>query len=237
VTTPAEDIAEVRRHDALFRVFHWLIFAEGTILTLSGMQLGGILPLAIFPADALTLHIYVGIAFVATSVLYALRIISSGDYSWVGLRRIPYSLRYIISETEGWFGMAPGPADPMLYDEEKGRYAEKIIPSVIVVFWAFIALGAILALTGLALAYPQEFSFIYAITNPIGEALTGVTGLAYMLAMHRLIMYVLVALVAMHIYSCFVFRLVGSMITGKRNEKVIPTSEELYDWLYPDQKP
>ncbi len=216
---------EVLRHDLFFRVMHWLLFIEGITLTLTGMQLGSILGLAIFPPGNLTVHIAVGVAFVATAVFFLYGVISTGDYRWVGLRRIPYSFKFIIFETKGWFRIAPGPPEPMLYDAERKRYVEKLVPSVIVVFWAFVLLGLVLALTGVALAFPQQFSFVYVATDFIGRTLTGVTGLAFMLAFHRLATYLLVVLVAMHIYASFTFKLVRSMITGKRNETVLVSSQ------------
>jgi len=216
---------EVLRHDLFFRVMHWLIFAEGIVLTLTGMQLGGILGVAIFPFDNMMFHIVVGVTFVATAALFIYGIVSTGDYRWIGLRRIPYSFKYIMSETRGWFGLAPKPSEPMLYDTENKQYAEKLVPSVIVVFWSFVLLGLVLALTGLALAFPQPFSFVYLFTDLIGRTLTGVTGLAFMLTLHRLAMYALVVLVAMHIYASFIFKLVGSMISGKRNETVLARPE------------
>jgi F420-nonreducing hydrogenase I cytochrome b subunit len=211
----------VLRHDLFFRVMHWLIFVEGIVLTLTGMQLGGILGVAIFPSGNMMYHIVVGITFIATATLLIYGIVSTGDYRWIGLRRIPYSFKFIISETKGWFGLAPKPSEPMLYDAENRRYAEKLVPSVIVVFWSFVLLGLLLALTGLALAFPQQFSFVYLFTDFIGGTLTGVTGLAFMLTFHRLATYALVVLVAMHIYASFIFKLVGSMISGKRNEKIL----------------
>ena len=43
---------------------------------------------------------------------------------------------------------------------------------------------------------------------------------AFMLAFHRLLTYALIMLVMMHIYASFIFKLVTSMITGRRNERV-----------------
>jgi len=155
-------------------------------------------------------------------VIYALGILTGGDYHWVGLRRVPYSLRFIIKETKGWFGLAPKPANPIAYDTVNREYSEKLVPSVIVVFWSFAILGVVLALTGLALAFPQQFGFVFTLADLIGGPLTGVTGMAFMLTFHRLVTFALVALVMMHVYASFIFGLVGSMITGKKNERVVP---------------
>jgi formate dehydrogenase subunit gamma len=189
---------------------------------LTGFQLGGILGGSLFPLSTVTAHVLIGIAFMATAAIYAVGILTGGDYHWVGLRRIPYSFRFIIKETKGWFGLAPKPANPIAYDPTLGDYAEKLVPSVIVVFWSFAIIGVVLALTGLALAFPQQFGFVFVITDLIGGTLTGVTGMAFMLAFHRLVTFILIALVMAHVYASFIFKLVTSMITGKRAERVAP---------------
>jgi F420-nonreducing hydrogenase I cytochrome b subunit len=217
---PAIQRTEVVRHDLLFRLAHWAIFVEGALLVLTGFELGGILGGSFLPISTVAFHVVVGIMFMATAGIYAIGIFSGGDYRWVALRRVPYSFRFIFSETLGWFGIRPAPANPISYDVEKADYAEKLVPSVIVVFWAFALLGIALALTGLALAFPQPFGFVYTITDLIGNTLTGVGGVAFMLTFHRLLTYALILLVMMHVYASFIFKLVTSMITGKRHEKV-----------------
>ena len=217
----SEQRTKVLRHGLLFRAAHWSIFIEGTILVLTGFQLGGILGGSFLPISTVTVHVLVGIAFMATAAIYAIGIFSGGDYRWVGLRRIPYSFKFIISETRGWFGFGGRPDNPVAYNMEKGEYEEKLVPSVIVVFWAFVILGIVLALTGLALAFPQQFGFVFVVTDFIGGTLTGVTGMAFMLTFHRLVTFALVALVMMHVYASFIFSLVGSMITGKRSERIV----------------
>ena len=212
----------VLRHDLLFRVAHWCIFIEGGLLVITGLQLGGILGGALFPLSNVTAHVLIGIAFMATAVIYILGILTGGDYHWVGIQRIPYSFRFIIRETKGWFGLAPKPTNPIGYDTVSNEYTEKLVPSVIVVFWSFAILGVVLSLTGLALAFPQQFGFVFTLADLIGGPLTGVTGMAFMLTFHRLVTFALVALVMMHVYASFIFGLVSSMITGKRNERVVP---------------
>jgi formate dehydrogenase subunit gamma len=215
----------VLRHDLLFRLAHWSIFVEGGLLVITGFELGGILGGSISPLSNVTVHEAIGIAFIITAAVYFIGFLTGGDYHWVSLRRIPYSFRFIIKETKGWFGVAPKPANPIAYDQVSGEYTEKLVPSVIVVFWSFAIIGVVMALTGLALAFPQQFGFIFTLTDLIGGPLTGVTGMAFMLTFHRLVTFLLVALVMMHVYASFIFHLVGSMITGKRDERIAPHVE------------
>lgn len=216
----------VQRHTLLTRILHWTILTEGVLLAMSGMQLGGILPIAIFPGNVLAFHIIVGIVFLGTANVFIYDVIITEYYKWIGLFwyrfwRIPYSIKYIFSEAKAWFGLAPEPADPRLYDTKKKDYVEKLIPSVVMVFWMFVILGSVLAFTGLALAFPSTFSFVYAVLNPIGSVVVGVTGLPLMLAIHRLATYLLVSLVLMHVYAVFLFKLVRSMINGKEEVRAI----------------
>ena len=86
----------VLRHDLLFRVAHWCIFVEGGLLVITGFQLGGILSGALFPLSNVTVHEVIGIAFIATAVVYFAGFLTGGDYHWVSLRSMPDSYRYII---------------------------------------------------------------------------------------------------------------------------------------------
>jgi F420-nonreducing hydrogenase I cytochrome b subunit len=218
VTLPGR--LEVLRHDPQIRILHWSIFIEGVLLTLTGFQLGGYAGIVVLTTGNLTVHIVTGVVYAATALLFLGQMVYSREYSWVALRRIPYSLRFILSESKAWFGVGRKPRNPIFYDEERGKYVEKLVPSVIVVFWTFLLMGALLGLTGLALAFPAQFFFVYLVANPFGNALTGVSGIAFMLVLHRLITFLLIALVAAHIYASFVFKLVTSMITGKNKERV-----------------
>jgi F420-nonreducing hydrogenase I cytochrome b subunit len=216
------DTTRVQRHSLFFRVLHWAIFFEGAFMVLTGMQRGGMLPfgLAVYPSNTFSYHIAVGILFIASSILVGYEMIRSGDYSWVGVGRIPFSFRYIAHETRAWFGLWPPMKESISYDSAAKRYKEKLIPSAIVVWWAFVILGWILVPTGLALAFPAQFAFIYSIVDPIGIVLTGVGGYAFMVAVHRLATVFLVLLVFMHIYTTFIYRLVQSIIIGYRHEPV-----------------
>lgn len=213
---------KVQRHSLFFRVLHWVIFAEGIFLTLTGMQRGAMLPfgLVVFPTNTYSYHIAVGILFIAASILVGYEMIVEGSYSWLGIRRILYSGRYIADETRAWFGLWPPIKEPILYDPQKKVYKEKMVPSAIIVWWAFVLLGWTLVPTGLALAFPSQFSFIYGLIDPVGIALTGVGGYAFMVALHRLATVFLIILVFMHIYATFVYKLVQSIILGYRHEPV-----------------
>ena len=209
---------KVQRHSLWFRCLHWAIFIMGAFLTLTGMQRGGILGITVFPSNTFSYHVTVGIMFMAAAILAGFELVFSGTYSWMAIRRIPLSLRYIGNETRTWFGfIAPPTEETIRYDPARRSYIEKLIPSSIVVWWTFVVMGWALVLTGVTLAFPQ-LNFLYLISDPIGVALVGYGGYAFLLVIHRFVALALVILVVMHIYSAFVFGLVPAMIHGYREE-------------------
>jgi hypothetical protein len=122
-------VAEAFRHDLVFRVLHWVLVAEGVLLVLTGFQLGGaFLGVVIFTSDNLLVHETIGIAFIGSAILFAGNMARTGDIRWVSLRRIPHSIRFVGWETKGWFGLAPAPVNPILYDGSNKRYIEKFVP-------------------------------------------------------------------------------------------------------------
>jgi methanophenazine hydrogenase, cytochrome b subunit len=215
-----EKTVRTMRHDLAVRLVHWAIVFEGAFLLLSGLQLNGILSLGLAP-NLYSYHIIVGFAFIGTSVIFFYVVLAEHDYHWFGLRRIPYSIRFILSEAGYWFRIRPKvDEDRIKFDATKGQYVEKLIPSVIVVWWLYIAMGVILTLTGLADAFPKTFAWEYTLLNPIGLALTGVDGLPWILAVHRLMAVLLVCTVTLHLYASILYKLVGSIFIGYRNEPV-----------------
>jgi formate dehydrogenase subunit gamma len=210
------------RHGIAIRIVHWVIVSEGAFLILTGFQMGGILYVGI-PEDIYSYHIIVGFAFIGTAFIFFSEFLAARDWKWFSFRRIPYSIRFIFSEALGWFRLRPPPPDPIKYDAIKHRYVEKLIPSVIVVWWSYLVMGVILALTGLADAFPAQFWFVSAVLNPIGVAATGVDGLPLLLAIHRLTAVLLIVTVALHFYASAVYHLVPSIIRGYRRE---PVAEE-----------
>jgi methanophenazine hydrogenase, cytochrome b subunit len=210
----------VMRHGPFVRAVHWAIVLEAVFLLLSGFQLNGVFPIGL-PENLYSYHIIVGFAFIGTAFVLLYAELAASDYRWFSLRRIPYSIRYLLFEGAVWFRLRPGADEPIEYDLKKRDYTEKLIPTEIVVWWGYAIFGIILALTGLADAFPGTFGFVYSITNPLGLALTGVGGIPFLLAVHRLAASLLVAVVVLHFYSSVIYRMVSSMFTGYRDEPTV----------------
>ena len=211
----------VIRHHPGFRLLHWLIFVEGGLLTLTGMQLGGIFGLRILPGTSWAFHVTLGLALIPTLAAFVYYLVVTSDYKWYGLRRIPFSLRYLISETRAWFGIGPHVQEPIRFDSRNGRYVEKIIPTVVMVWWIYVVLGLGFCFTGLAMVFRPQFSFIYSLADLIGYAITGVGGYAFVRAIHRLLMFLLVGVVMLHAYAAWVFTSLRSITFGDRDEPVL----------------
>ena len=216
----------VQRHALSTRVVHWVLVAEGSFLLLSGLQLTGILNLGL-PDIAYSLHVTAGLIFLFTALAFVYVVAITREYKWFSLTRLPYSAYYNTREMLGWLRIMPPVAEPILYDASKHEYVEKLVPSVIVVWWGYITMGAVLALTGLADAFPGTFWFVYSVANPIGVALTGVGGLSFLMAIHRLAAFLLLATVTSHVYAAFVFKLLSSITRGDRDEPVVSGNPSL----------
>ena len=204
------------------RLVHWALVAVGSFLFLTGIQLTGIINLGL-PDIGYSLHVAAGLVFLGVAATFVYAVWINHDYKWFNLRRLPFSAWYNTREMLGWLRVRPPVTEPILYDANNHEYVEKLVPSVIVVWWGYIFLGAVLAVTGLADAFPSTFGFIYVLTNPIGEALTGVGGLSFVLAIHRLAALLLLLTVTSHAYAAFVFKLLRSIVTGDRDEPVLPS--------------
>ena len=220
----ANKTVRTMRHSLSVRLTHWTIVIEGAFLLITGFQLNGLFPFGL-GENTYGYHLITAMLFMATAFVLFYVVVAIRDYKWFAIRRIPYSFRYIIRESLYWFRMGPKPDEPIKFDATKGEYVEKLIPSVIVVWWAYALMGIVLSLTGLADAYPATFGFLFTIFDPLGIALFGVGGLSFALAVHRIVTFLLIAVVAMHLYASFVYRLLGSITHGYRNEPAVDGGE------------
>src|ERR1700722_16253301 len=207
------------RHGLAVRIAHWAVVIEGAFLLLTGFQIGGILNLGL-PENTYSYHIIVGISFMGTSFIFLYTVLTAHDWTWFTWRRIPYSIRYIVAETLYWFRLRPPLEEPIKYDVRRHRYVEKLIPSVVVVWWAYAMMGIALSVTGLSDAFPAQFWFFYDALNWLGVALTGVGGLPFILAVHRLVAVLLIVTVALHFYASLIYRMIPSIFGGRRDEPI-----------------
>lgn len=232
----------------MFRALHWLIFTEGVTLGLTGMQLGGIWGVRVLPGgSAWAVHVVTGLAWVFTASFFVYYFVVSGDYKWYSLRRMLYSLRFFVAEAEAWLGIGrilwigpdvksigellrkregrgavslqPHVGEPIRYDVKKGEYVEKIVPTEVVVWWTYVALGLTIGFTGLAMAFPGQFAFVYQISGALA-AIFGGGPYAATRAIHRLAMFLILAVAILHAYAAWVFKMLRSITFGDRDEPV-----------------
>ncbi|MCS7121690.1 MAG: cytochrome b/b6 domain-containing protein [Archaeoglobaceae archaeon] len=208
----------VERHHKGLRFLHWLIFIEGVVLALTGMQLGGLYKIAL-TEQVWMIHVVVGFALICSCAALVYYMVATGEYKWFSIRRIPLSIKFFIKESKAWLGIGPAVEEPILYDKEKKEYVEKLVPTVIIVWWVYVVLGLVIIITGLSMVFPDMFSFFYI----VGEFFSQIFGggdYAIIRALHRLSFYLLGTVVIMHSYAAWVFKLLRSIVFGDRAEPV-----------------
>ncbi|ADC65002.1 cytochrome B561 [Ferroglobus placidus DSM 10642] len=215
-----KEFVEVERHSKFVRVCHWGIVITCLFLTLTGIQLAFGVKII---DDAQALHIRLGFIFLGLWLLFSYFVLTE-EWKWVSPRRLPYSIRFVIEEAIAWI-KGGHVDDPRAYDPRRREYVEKLIPSQVLVFWAYVILTVVVALTGLALYDYEKFRIFADVSEPIAN-MFGVTSYAFLRGLHRFAMYLYATLAVTHAYAATIFGTLGSMIHGKRKEKVTTESSE-----------
>ena len=206
---------EVIRHSKFVRFCHWGIVVTCFFLILTGIQLAyGY----VFVDDAQALHIRLGFIFLALWLLFAYFAMTE-EWKWITPKRFPYSVKFVIEEAIAWI-KGDHVDDPRAYDPKRREYVEKVIPSQVLVWWTYVALTIVIGLTGLALYDPKTYSFVLTISKPFA-AIFGVDEYAFVRIVHRFVMFLYVTIAVTHAYAATIFGTLGSMIHGKRKEKVV----------------
>ncbi len=211
----------IKRHTLGTRLLHWAIVIEGIILGLTGMQLGGIWGVRIFPdGGTWGIHVVTGLAWIFTALFLLYYLVANGEYRWYGLRRLPYGCSYLYNEIKAWFGFGKHVHEPIKYDHKKGEYIEKLVPTEIIVWWLFVILGILIMLSGLGMAFPKQFLPLLQFFDFLNYA---VGGGAYSIArsMHLLTMFIILGIFILHLYAVVLYRMVKGIIVGEREEPVV----------------
>ncbi len=206
---------KVKRHSLFFRLCHWGIVFTGILLGITGLQLAGFI--RIF-SDAYALHIRLAFIFAGLWGFFIYLHVAE-EWKWVGLGRIPYSIRFITEEAKAWF-KGKHVEDPRAYDPEKKEYIEKVVPSQIVVWWVYLILTIIVGITGLALYNPVAFKPVIDFGAAIAPIFGTLNGYAMIRAIHLFVMFLYATVLIMHAYAATIYGTLPSMISGFRREKV-----------------
>ena len=212
---------EVERHHLFYRLCHWGIVSTGLIIGWTGLRLGNLYGIT-WPdmLTALKIHVYLGFIFGALWVLLFAYVVKH-EWEWFSPRRFPYAIKFFIKEMLAWTGIGPHIEDPRGVDPE-GRYVEKLVPTEVMVLWMYLLMAAIMGITGFTLYYQnQYFAPIINWANQIAPAFGFSSGIMLIRAIHRLFMYLFLMTMLIHAYAVTIFDVVGSMVTGKRRERVI----------------
>ncbi len=209
----------VRRHGIGYRILHWSIVVTVVVLIATGLQIGGILGNVSLLPNGRAVHTLVGLVLTCLCILFLYYFVVTHEYDWYAIRRIPSAFRFFTSEAKAWLGFGPHVKEPILYAPDRGRYVEKIVPTEVFVWWAWVVVGALSIITGLALAFPEYFGFVYDVAGWLAP-LFGGGDYALVRALHRFLLFVVVALALLHAYAAFVFRMLRSITFGDRAEPV-----------------
>lgn len=208
----------VERHKLGYRVLHWAFVTGMLLLIITGLEIGGIygnLPLI---PNVRAWHIVIGIAWLCICFAFLYYLLATGDYKWYGLRRLPLAISFLWKEAKAWLKIGPHVEEPILYDTRKEEYVEKVVPTVVMVWWIYFAIAALLGITGAAMVFPDFFWFVYAIADALAPIFGGIGGYALVRCLHRFGLYLFIFVAIMHAYAAYVFKVLRSITFGDRAE-------------------
>ncbi len=204
---------KVKRHPTLFILLHWVLFAETFILLISGFSLTFGASRDVFR----NVHIAVGSLWLGTVLFFLYYMFTSDEYKWLGLSRLSYAVDYFFKETKLFLdGFKAHP--PIKYNPEKGEYEEKVVPTEVLSFWGWVLLFVLMAVTGLALTIPELFGCVAKVAHFVFDSYQN--PFASLRILHFVLACVVVVFMIFHAYAVIVFGLLGSMISGYREEPV-----------------
>lgn len=210
------DTVKVTRHSLSIRACHWGIVITGIIMGLTGLQIGGLYGFKIVYAQTMALHMWAGLIFGALWIFFTYYILAY-EWKWISLGRIPYAINYLLAETKAWFGSGHA-EDPRGFDTKSKEYVEKIVPTQVMVWWIYLVLTILMAVTGLSMYY--RFEPVMSFSGSIAPILGSADGYTILRAAHRLGMFLFAVVLIMHVYAVIIFGVLKSMVTGSRKEKV-----------------
>jgi formate dehydrogenase subunit gamma len=217
----AEETIEVERHSAQYRFYHWSIVITGLIMGWTGWRLGNLYGVSFPDMElSLTIHVYLGFVFAGLFILIFAYVVAH-EWEWFSPTRFPYAIKFFIKEALAWTGLGPHIEDPRGYDPDKKRYVEKLIPTEVMVLWMYLGMVAIMGITGLPLYYTDLLAPIIEFADQFAGIFNLEDGTMLLRVIHRLVMYLFLMTMLIHAYAVIIFGVLGSMVTGKRRERVV----------------
>ncbi len=211
----------VMRHPKPYRFLHWLIVIEMVILLITGLNVSENFTIGLLSRGlARSIHLVIAFTWLATITIFLYYFIISGEYQWFGLRRLGQAIDALVEKIRAFFTGEHLP-EPIRYDPNKKTYIEKIYPTEVLAWWIWAAVWTLLALTGLALLFPDTFSIVnrfwHFIWPEYGKA-TAATRTAHFLGGILVVVVVLV-----HGYMVIQADMWQAIIKGIRKEPVAET--------------
>ncbi|SJZ92543.1 formate dehydrogenase subunit gamma [Trichlorobacter thiogenes] len=213
----------VKRHSFLYRMLHWLIVAEVLLLLLSGLGVSDYLPFGVMSRGAgRSLHIVLGLGWMGTITFFVYNFVMSGEYNWFGVSKIGNAFDFFVHEIRCLVG-GKKIENPVGYEVDEKRYVEKIMATEVLAWWGWLALWIAMAVTGLALLFPESFSITNRLCHWLLPAFKHATAATRVI--HMVLSMVIVVYIMIHAYASWAFGMVGSMISGNKDERIIASKK------------
>lgn len=210
----------VERHDRTYRILHWLIVGEMTVLLITGLAVSerlNLIPL-ISRGLARSIHLVAAFAWLGTITFFLYYFIYSGEYRWFGLRRLGEALDTMVDEIRALIRGEPLP-EPIRYNPRTGEYEEKIYPTEVLAWWLWALIWTVMATTGLALVFPGTFGFVngfwhIVVADAPRAAVAGRT-------VHLIVALLIVAVVLVHAALVIITGIWRGIVYGTREEPIV----------------
>jgi cytochrome b subunit of formate dehydrogenase len=211
-----EESVTVTRHSLEHRIWHWVFFITMGVLVLTGLQIYFGFP--IFGAIGLARSWHMLFAYLAAFWAFPIFLY----FYWVtgelkellpGLSDVSFFLQM----TKNFLGLSTYYPEHSTFDTSAGKYFQKYNPGQKVVYWGILFFLLVQGVTGFMMFWPDTFTLVVYV-------LGGVTNVR---ALHLVLMYAIISLVAMHIYMSLIPQnreALKSMFTGRASERIHKTS-------------
>ena len=213
----------VKRHCCLYRFLHWLIVAEVLLLLLSGFGVSTYIPLTLLGrGGARSLHILIGFVWASTISFFVYYFIVSGEYKWFCVSKIGSAVDFFVHEVTCVIG-GKKVHSPVGYGLEEKKYVEKVVPTEVLAWWGWFALWLLMVLTGLALLFPDALGLVNRLCHALLPSFRSAT--AATRVVHMVLSMVIVVYMLIHAFASWMFGMVGSMFSGKKDEPIVPAGK------------
>lgn len=211
-----EEFVSVVRHTLAHRIWHWVLFVSIGLLVLTGVDM--YFGLAIFGGLSIARSWHMVFAFLVGFWAYPVFVY----FYWVtgelkDLVPVSSDLTFFAQMAKSFLGLSANYPEHSTYDVKAGEYYRKYNPGQKAVYGGILLFLFLQGLTGFVMFWPDTFGFL----------VSAFGGIANIRALHLVLLYVILSLVALHIYMAVIpqnWEALKSMFIGKARERVHKSS-------------